>query len=159
MVDIMHQWAKDWSVSHLAVLDFLGRIGVGFEPQKFAELEGWSEAAVQAKIRLDAAKAGLLLWRNNVGALPDASGRVVRYGLCNDSKALNKSIKSSDLIGIDDTPITADMVGMPRGQLVAREVKEYGWVYTGTEREVAQLKFGQLVIARGGSFKFSTGAI
>lgn len=159
MHSILHKWAADWNYSPHSILDLLARLGVGFEPLRFAELEGWSEAAISNKVRLDAAKNGILFWRNNVGALPDESGRWVRYGLCNDTKALNEKIKSSDLIGIDDSPITQEMVGLPRGQFCATECKEYGWKYTGTQHEVAQLKFGQIVISKGGSFKFSTGGI
>lgn len=159
MVDILHAWARDWNHSPHSILDLLSRLGVGFEPKQFAELEGWSETAVSNRVRLNAAKVGRLYWRNNVGALPDASGRIVRYGICNDTKALNQSIKSSDLIGINNEPITLAMVGLPRGQFIAAECKEYGWKYTGTEREIAQLKFGQIVIAHGGDFKFTTGEV
>lgn len=159
MHDILHQWAKDWQHSPHSILDLLARLGIGFEPQRFAELEGWSETAISNKVRLDAGKKGLLLWRNNVGALADERGVPVRYGLCNDTKALNKKIKSSDLIGIDDEPITQGMVGMPRGQFCAYEAKHDGWEYTGTEHEIAQLKFGQIVIARGGRFMFTTGGL
>jgi hypothetical protein len=160
MHDIMHQWARDWQFSPHSILDLLQRLGVGFEPRQFAECEGWSETAISNKVRLDAADAGQLLWRNNVGAWMDPDTKsFVRYGLCNDSKELNNKIKSSDLIGIDNSPITLAMVGLPRGQFVAKEVKEYGWKYTGTLREEAQLKFGQIVIARGGAFKFTTGEV
>ena len=41
------------------------------------------------------------MWRNNVGVLVDATGRPLRYGLANDSKALNTVLKSGDLIGWD----------------------------------------------------------
>lgn len=159
MHSIVHQWATDWSIPPHAAVDLLERMGVGFEPKQFAELEGWSESAVQSKVRLDAPKAGLLLWRNNVGALQDDSGRVVRYGLCNDTKQLNQRVKSSDLIGIKKTWITPQMVGTYIGQFAAREVKEYGWRYTGDPHEVAQAKFGQIVTAWGGDFKFTCGDI
>lgn len=143
----------------MAVLDLLTRLGMGFEPQRFAELEGWSESAIQNKVRIDAGKVGILAWRNNVGALPDATGRIVRYGLCNDTKEMNKRIKSSDLVGIKPTLITQTMVGQTFGQAWFREVKEYGWKYTGTAHEEAQSKFGQIVIAKGGDWAFTTGAI
>lgn len=159
MHDIVHAWARDWGFPPYAVLDLLARFGVGFEMAKFAELEGWSESAVQNRVRINAAKAGTLYWRNNVGALPDATGRIVRYGICNDTKELNKNVKSSDLIGIKKRLIMPEDVGTYIGQFSARECKEYGWVYTGTPREVAQLKYGQIVIAHGGDFKFTTGEV
>lgn len=159
MHSALHQWAIDWQLSPNAVLDLLSRLGMGFEPNTFAELEGWSESAVQNKVRLDAGKVGILAWRNNVGALPDASGRWVRYGLCNDTKGLNDKIKSADLIGIKPTVITLSHVGQTIGQFWSREVKEYGWKFTGTEREIAQQKWAQIVISKGGDAAFTTGAI
>lgn len=159
MHSLVHQWATDWNVPQHAAVDLLCRLGVGFEPQKFTELEGWTESAVQSKVRLDAAKAGVLLWRNNVGALMDDSGRMLRYGLCNDTKELNKKIKSSDLIGINPVLIGPEHVGTIIGQFTAYEVKEYGWKFAGTEREAAQAKFGQIVVSKGGSFKFTTGGL
>lgn len=159
MHSTVHQWAIEWGVPAHAAVDLMARLGMGFEPTQFAELEGWSESAIQSKVRLDAAKSGMLLWRNNVGALMDDTGRMLRYGLCNDTKELNKKIKSSDLIGINEVLITPQHVGTIMGQFVAREVKEYGWRYTGDQHEVAQAKFGQIVIAKGGDFKFTTGEI
>lgn len=58
-----------------------------------------TEAELQAQIRLEAARRGWRLWRNNSGVLLDRNGRPVRYGLANDSPALNAVLKSSDLIG------------------------------------------------------------
>ena len=87
----------------------------------------------------------------------DETGRMIRYGLCNDSAQLNKVIKSSDLVGIRPVVITPDMVGHTVGQFVAREVKRPGWSYHGTDREVAQAAFGQKVLQMGGDFKFCTG--
>ena len=64
-----------------------------------------TESNVTAAIRLEAAQAGHLLWRNNVGACVDTRGRYIRYGLANESKAVNANIKSSDLVGI--TPMSS----------------------------------------------------
>ena len=58
------------------------------------------ESAAASHIRLDAAYLGVDLWRNNNGAFEDKTGRWVRYGLCNDSAALAKLVKSSEVIGI-----------------------------------------------------------
>ena len=58
-----------------------------------------SEAAVQAAIRIRASELGVRLFRNNVGACVDETGRVIRYGLANDSAQLQKRLKSSDLVG------------------------------------------------------------
>lgn len=118
-----------------------------------------SEAAIQTRVRLDATKAGWRLWRNNVGALIDERGIPVRYGLCNDTKAMNERIKSSDLIGIRPVRIGPEHVGTVIGQFVAREVKHGGWSYTGTKRELAQSNFLALVNSLGGDGKFTTGRL
>jgi hypothetical protein len=116
---------------------------------------GMSESAVQSRVRLEAARKGVLLWRNNVGVLEDKNGRPVRYGLCNDTPALNRALKSHDLVGLRPRLITAADVGKTIGQFVSREVKEGGWRYTGTPREVAQLAFAHLVNAHGGDAAFA----
>lgn len=85
------------------------------------------EREVQHAIRLALGRApDLTLWRNNTGALKDATGRLVRYGL---------AVGSADLIGIL----------APAGRLVALEVK------TASGRTTAdQDLFLDLVRRRGG---------
>ena len=56
------------------------------------------ETDVNATIRIEGAKRGLILWRNNSGAFENKAGRWVRYGLANDSQRVNNLLKSSDLI-------------------------------------------------------------
>lgn len=116
-----------------------------------------SEAAIQQQIRLAAAKRGGALLRNNVGACMDKTGRLIRYGLGNDSAALNRKFKSSDLIGVLPVTITGDMVGQTIGVFWAVECKKPGWRLTpGDERAQAQAKFGQWVHKMGGRFCFAT---
>jgi hypothetical protein len=57
---------------------------------------------------------GCRLFRNNTGAIKDAEGRLVRFGLCKGS---------SDLIGFRPTVITPDMVGQTVAVFTAIEVK------------------------------------
>lgn len=116
-----------------------------------------NESTIQALVRLEAAARGLALWRNNVGALPDPRGVPVRFGLANDSAAVNANVKSADLIGIRPVLITPDMVGRTIGQFLSREVKAPGWVYRGTARELAQLRWIEIVTAHGGDAAFCTG--
>lgn len=118
---------------------------------------GESEAAVQAEVRLEGAEINCPLWRNNVGVLKDERGVPVRFGLANDSKAVNQRIKSSDLIGCKPVLISIDMVGQTIGQFVARETKRRNWVYRGNDREQAQLKFMNIVNALGGDAAFANG--
>lgn len=100
------------------------------------------------------------MWRNNVGVLIDATGRPVRYGLANDSKAMNQAVKSADLIGIRPVTITPDMVGQTIGQFVSIEVKAEGWrPQPNDQHEIAQRKWAELVILAGGYAIFSTGEI
>lgn len=109
----------------------------GAEPSNAA---GSSEARVQTEVRLAAARAGCILWRNNTGAFKDPNtGRWVRYGLSNDSAALNKAIKSSDLIGIDS-----------HGRFLAIECKAEGWRGVSSDREHAQARYLAIVNERRG---------
>lgn len=75
------------------------------------------EAKVQNDIRLELGRGGTRLWRNNSGALKDATGRLVRYGLCPGS---------SDLIGLRQVVVTPDMVGQTLAVFTAIEVKDRG---------------------------------
>lgn len=75
------------------------------------------EAKVQNDIRIACGAGPARLWRNNTGALKDATGRLVRYGLCPGS---------SDLIGLRQVTITPDMVGQTLAVFTAIEVKDRG---------------------------------
>jgi hypothetical protein len=117
-----------------------------------------SEAYVQSKVRLEAARLGVKLWRNNVGVLLNPkTGQPVRYGLANDSKRLNSAVKSGDLIGWRSVLITPAHVGSRIAQFLSRECKRPGWRYTGDEHEQAQLKWTQAVLADGGDACFVSG--
>lgn len=116
-----------------------------------------SEAAVQAQVRLEAARKGLRLWRNNVGVLTDERGVPVRYGLANDSKQLNSVVKSGDLIGWRPVLITPAHLGITIAQFVSRECKRVGWTYKGDAREQAQLRWAEMIIADGGDAAFCCG--
>ncbi len=94
MFDILHTWAAEWQFSQFAVLDLMTRLGAGYEPYQPDGVEGWSETAMSNLVRINAAKVGILAWRNNVGVLNDERGVPVRFGLCNDTKKLNTNIKS-----------------------------------------------------------------
>jgi len=153
----LHAWAIRHHVS-LAALDELRVLLTSAMPSP-ATAQGASENDVQARVRLAASQAGNVLWRNNVGMLRDERGVPVRFGLCNDSKALNAACKSSDLIGVKRLTVTREMVGSVVGQFYAREVKKVGWKYTGTPREVAQLRFIETVVAMGGDGGFTVGEL
>lgn len=114
-----------------------------------------SEELIQQQIRLDVARSGIDIWRNNVGQAlhTDKYGqtRAVRYGLLNDSAAINEEFKSSDLIGIRPVLVTQDMVGTVVGVFIALECKASDWKYRANDRHTqAQQRFLNLVIRAGG---------
>lgn len=150
-----------WAVRHHVGMDALnelqrlmGMLGDHTMPPQVA---GTSEAAVQSVVRLEAARKGVKLWRNNVGALIDSRGIPVRYGLANDSKQLNEAIKSADLIGWRPLRIGQQHVGHTVAQFVSRECKRRDWRYTGDPHEVAQLAWASLIVADGGDAAFCNG--
>jgi len=110
-----------------------------------------AESAVQTQQRLEAARMGLLLYRNNVGACEDKTGRLIRYGLANDSAEQNRHIKSSDLIGMTTVVVTSDMIGRRVAVFTAAECKRSDWQFSqADERACAQLRFHEIVRAAGG---------
>lgn len=101
-----------------------------------------SEAAIQNDVRKRAGELGIHLFRNNVGACEDAkSGRIIRYGLANDSAAMNKALKSGDLIG-----------WLHDGRFLSVECKHEGWKLprTPSAREEAQMRWVQMIRNAGG---------
>jgi hypothetical protein len=126
-----------------------------------------SEASVQAARRLEAARHGLVLWRNNLGCYQDERKNFIRYGLANDNPAGQKVFKSSDLIGIRPTQCPC---GLTYGVFTAEETKHAGWTYGGDKpcscrphkpqckpcHEKGQLNFLNFVIAKGGIARFVT---
>lgn len=115
------------------------------------------EAQAQALVRLEASQLGHRLWRNNVGAGKLETGSYIRWGLCNDSVAVNAALKSADLIGLRRVLITPDMVGSTIAQFMSIEVKRPGWHYTGTPREISQLHWAELILGFGGYAAIVTG--
>lgn len=154
MTPTLLEWQRKHGITADALADLVAIVGLDVEPSEDAT----GEHKVQDDARLLASQMGWRLFRNNKGVLPDPkTGRWIRFGLCNDTPALGERLRSSDLIGIIPRVITEDMVGSTIGQFAAREIKHSRWVYTATEHEMAQLRFGELVIGLGGDFKFWNG--
>jgi hypothetical protein len=154
----LHAWAIKYGIGPNAVAELqylLGLVTPALPPESPAH--GKSEAFSQSEVMLEASQKGYRLFRNNVGALKDENGRLVRYGLANTSKAVNEIIKSSDLIGWRPVLIQPQHVGMKIAQFVGREMKAPGWQFTGAEREGAQKAFIDMVNADGGNAAFATG--
>jgi len=155
----LHDWAARWGLPVECLRDLqitLGTYTLPLAPD--APEQGKSEAWVQSVVRLEASRKNVQLFRNNVGALtPKGSTRLVRFGLANDSEALNEKIKSHDLIGWRSVLIQPEHVGHVIARFTSRELKDPGWQYAGTPREVAQLTWGNMVNAAGGDACFATG--
>lgn len=150
-------WAAQHGVSAEALLALRALMGVDGSPVVTLAGSDGSEARQQSLVRIDAAQKGVWLTRNNVGALLDARGVPVRYGLANESKAQNEQVKSADLIGINPILVGPQHLGMVIGQFVSREVKHETWKWSGDKHEQAQLRWCNFVLSKGGDAAFVTG--
>ena len=119
-----------------------------------------NESDIQNALRIQASREGWRLWRNNVGAGMLDNGSFIRWGLANDSTAVNASVKSGDLIGIRPVIITPSMVGTTIGQFASLEVKRPEWKFNpNNPRDVAQKRWADLVNNLGGYALVSTGSL
>lgn len=149
-------WAVKHHVSYTALMELQAIFGLGVNSAVKALDNDHSETYLQSMVRLEAARKGIKLWRNNVGVLLNEKGTPVRYGLANDSKRLNEIVKSGDLIGWRPILITQAHLGHTIAQFLSRECKRSNWTYSGTAHEIAQLKWAQAVNADGGDASFCT---
>jgi hypothetical protein len=155
----LNTWAARWGVSAAAVADLRNTLVSVVPPAPDLATPGRSEAAVQAAVRVAASRAGMRVWRNNVGAIHDPEAGVhIRYGLANDSAQVNAVVKSADLIGIRPRVILPADVGHTIGQFVSYECKHEGWRFTGSPRERAQEAWARLVVSLGGEARFVASA-
>ena len=134
------QWAMRWQVP-AAALDEL----MSMDDIDDSGTVGPSEMSVLKKCRLQADVLGGVLWRNNSGATFDKNGRMIRYGLGNDSKKLNRDYKMPDLVGIRRD-----------GRFWSAEIKRPGWSGVSNDREKAQANAGRHIESLGGLFTFAT---
>jgi len=138
-------WAERWGIPIAAVRELLGFV------QTETASSCMSEAAIQSGIELAAANLGDVLWRNNVGAYRNGSGRMVRYGLANNSKEMNELTKSHDLIGITQRVVRQHNVGETWGVFTSIEVKAGDWVMNVADpHTLAQLNYASIVKGMGG---------
>jgi hypothetical protein len=99
------------------------------------------ETPIVQEIRLQlGGRPDVRLYRNNVGACTDKTGRLVTFGLCPGS---------SDLIGWRSVTVTPSMVGRPLAVFLAIEVKAPG-AYTHPKRLASQHAFLNAVKRAGG---------
>lgn len=154
---LLNEWAEQWGISLEAIADLRKRMGTIPTDPKASPTFDKSEAAIQTLVRLEASRKGLRLFRNNVGAGKMESGSFVRFGLANETPQMNANIKSADLIGVRPVLIQPHHVGTIIGQFVSREIKSGSWKYRGSDREVAQLRWAELITAMGGDACFANG--
>jgi hypothetical protein len=150
----LFDWAQKHKIGQDAMLDLLRVLdppSTGIDSGKAG-----TEAAVQADIRVQAARLGCALWRNNSGSLQDATGRWVRFGVGNDSKRINEVWKSPDLVGINPVRIGLEHVGSVIGQFWGVEVKEPGWKFNPKDaHQVAQQNCLRTINGLGGRGQFA----
>lgn len=144
----LQEWAARWglppqALTELAALPWWAAPSVPSRPIT-------SESALQSLVRLEAARKGWHLFRNNVGAGQLKNGSFVRWGLANESTNVNSVVKSGDLIGWRPRLIGPSDIGHTIAQFVSRECKRPGWKYTGTPEEQAQVRWHSMVLANGG---------
>lgn len=153
----LNQWASRWQIPPQCLAELLQVLGAGDPGRTVGQHEhDGSEAGLQSAIRLEAMRRyGILLMRNNVGACETTEGRMIRYGLANDSAHVNRSFKSSDLIGITPYTVQAHDVGHLLGVFTAFETKRPGWRFRQSDkRAVAQLNFINRIVSLGGFGRF-----
>lgn len=150
-------WALKWGIPAAALFDLRMSMMAHVLAASPIPAGDASEARVQQLIRVEAQQHGIVLFRNNVGALQDERGVPVRYGLANESKEQNKVVKSGDLIGIKSLLIEPKHVGRIIGQFVSREVKRESWKWSGDKHETAQRNWVDFVIAKGGDAAICNG--
>lgn len=158
---VLDEWARKWGVDTLALLDLKLRMGVAASdatPAVAVDGRMGSESRQQALVRLEAANLGVWLTRNNVGALLDARGIPVRYGLANESPAQNEQVKSADLIGMQPVLIEQHHVGTIIARFTSVEMKAQDWQFNPKDKhEAAQLNWANFVTSKGGVAMFCTG--
>lgn len=151
------EWVLKWRVPPEALKELADTCVFLGPPED--NTENGLEGPVQRELRLEAARAGKYLFRNNRGAGRMESGNYVRYGIANDSKKLGDTVKSADLIGIETIAVTMEMVleaiakGLPGymvGRFLSVEAKAPGWKFNGTLEDMAQLKWATFVNDAGG---------
>ena len=92
-------------------------------------------------------------FRNNVGVFKGANGQPVRCGLANETKEMNKLIKSGDRIGWTPVVITPEMVGKTVAVFTSIEMKKEGYKPSGKaqrEHYEAQERWATKVREAGG---------
>lgn len=120
------------------------------------------EGKASLNVRLAANALGCRLYKNNSGVAYDASNRPVFFGLGNEGKKDDESIRTPDWVGWMTVTITPDMVGKKIPIFAAIDAKKLGFSrktsYPVGTREYGQNKFFELVTGVNGVAGFATNA-
>lgn len=158
MTNPLHSWLADWLPPELhsaALADLQQRLA----PPASVSIATSSEGAALNAVRLEAGRRGWRLFRNNLGAMQDPrTGRVVRYGLANESKQMNEAVKSGDLIGPVPMIVEQHHVGRQIALFGSVECKAKG-ARTDPERIAAQERWRDLVLSMGGYAVITDGSL
>lgn len=118
------------------------------------------EEKANQDVRLRVTSWGMRMFRNNSGVLMNPNGVPVRFGLGNESKKINKVLKSPDLVGVYELEITPEMVGKKVAVFSGIEVKKKGFKekenYNENSREFGQNNFIKLIKKFGGLAGFAS---
>lgn len=160
-MSILSDWARRHAVGPQAMFELYELMG--FTPEVPEVCKGKDESYVQSFLRLQGPPLGYNLARNNRGALPNEKGVPIRFGLWNDTAALDKVCKSGDLIGYQSGWFrdyeTAEPVKVAVFSMV--ECKRATWRGFNPDdpREAAQQRCISMVLTAGGIATFSTGEL
>lgn len=160
-MSILNDWANRHAVTPAAMAELY--LLMGFTPEVPELCQGKDESYVQSFLRLAGPPLGFNLARNNRGALPNERGVPIRFGLWNDTAALDKVCKSGDLVGYQSGWFrdyeTAEPVKVAVFTMV--ECKHAGWpgFNPNDKREAAQQRCLSMVLSAGGIAAFSTGEL
>ena len=117
------------------------------------------EAKASQSVRLRATAWGARVFRNNSGVLLNEVGVPVRFGVGNESKEINKKMKTGDFIGWTPITITQDMVGKQVAVFTNIEAKAVGFkhrkTYPAGSRENGQQNFNNIVNLANGIAGFA----
>ncbi len=118
------------------------------------------ETTAKRLVLLRAGQYRARLFKNNTGVAYTQDGRPVFFGLGNEGKKDDESIRTPDDVGFTIITVTPDMVGKEIAVFTAIDSKKAGFRvksdYTKGTREYGQNKFFELVKKHGGIAGFAS---
>lgn len=161
-MSILSDWANRHAIGDQAMAELYAIMG--YQPELPTEIEGNAEESyVQSVVRLAAPIQGYNLGRNNRGALKNEAGVPIRFGWLNDTSALDKVCKTGDLLGYQSGWFrdyeTCEPVKVAVFAMVECKKAKWAGYNPNNERENAQMRAIQMVLAGGGIAGFTKGEL